>query len=255
MSTHKSYTPNAFNNYDAILCNGEYQYNEILELENLNLVKNKILLKTGYLYFDELKKYENYKCDDQILVAPGWSKSNDDKSLKNYENVIDYLLKNTEYKIVFRPHIEQIKRNKEIIDRIHKNFINYNKFIFDQSKDNLDILKKSKFLITNKSGISIEFTLIFKRPVFYIHQSEKIHNLNFKKINQIPLEDQIEDNFGIKLTKYNYSDILQDLNVIYEKFSFHSKNIDLFKEKNFYNFGKATQFSLEEIKKILINLS
>ena len=44
-------------------------------------------------------------------------------------------------------------------------------------------MQKAKCLITDNSGIAIEYTLIFKRPVFYYKSLDKIHNKeieNFK---------------------------------------------------------------------------
>ena len=41
VSTHKSYNQNAFNNYDIIFSNGEYQKKELLKLEEINSSKKK----------------------------------------------------------------------------------------------------------------------------------------------------------------------------------------------------------------------
>ena len=41
VSTHKTYNKNAFNNYDIIFSNGEYQKNELLRLEEINISKKK----------------------------------------------------------------------------------------------------------------------------------------------------------------------------------------------------------------------
>ena len=56
VSTSIQYTNEAFDNYDTILCNGEYQLNEIRRGEFLKNNKKKRLIKSGYLYFDYLKK-------------------------------------------------------------------------------------------------------------------------------------------------------------------------------------------------------
>jgi len=41
VSTLRAYTSKAFDNYDMILCNGDYQVNEIKKRENLNNFKKK----------------------------------------------------------------------------------------------------------------------------------------------------------------------------------------------------------------------
>ena len=42
ISTTKSYTPKAFDNYDIIMCNGQFQINEIKKREELKNLKKKI---------------------------------------------------------------------------------------------------------------------------------------------------------------------------------------------------------------------
>jgi YidC/Oxa1 family membrane protein insertase len=44
VSTTKIYTSTAFDNYDTILCNGDYQVNEIRQREKLANLKKKNLL-------------------------------------------------------------------------------------------------------------------------------------------------------------------------------------------------------------------
>ena len=40
-------------------------------------------------------------------------------------------------------------------------------------------MERSKCLITDASGISIEYLLLFKRPVLYLNSKDKIHNERF----------------------------------------------------------------------------
>ena len=54
VSTRKCYTHTAFDNYDIILCNGEYQEKELRLCEKLFNLKEKKIYNTGYLYFEKL---------------------------------------------------------------------------------------------------------------------------------------------------------------------------------------------------------
>ena len=45
VSTTRIYTSTAFDNYDTILCNGEYQIKEIKQREELESLKEKKLIK------------------------------------------------------------------------------------------------------------------------------------------------------------------------------------------------------------------
>ena len=54
VSTHKCYTHTAFDNFDIILSNGEYQEKELRLCEKLFNLKEKKIYNTGYLYLEKL---------------------------------------------------------------------------------------------------------------------------------------------------------------------------------------------------------
>ena len=79
VSTHKLYTHKAFENYDIILSNGEYQKRELEICEKLFKFKKKKIFNTGYIYLEHLieNKIHNINSSDEkkILVALSWNKS------------------------------------------------------------------------------------------------------------------------------------------------------------------------------------
>jgi hypothetical protein len=94
LSTIKNYTPKAFDNYDTILCNGNYQVKEIRFRENLKKLKQKKIVKTGYFYFDYLNDKLNLKeKKDNILIAPSWDYSQINFLDENFVDLINILLK------------------------------------------------------------------------------------------------------------------------------------------------------------------
>ena len=71
ISTTKVYTATAFDNYDIILCNGDYHFNEIRKRESIKNIKKKILIKTGYFYFDYINnRMKKKNKPEEILIAP-----------------------------------------------------------------------------------------------------------------------------------------------------------------------------------------
>ena len=74
---------------------------------------------------DYLKnKKKELNVQNQILFAPSWNKS--EKNLFNdlAEDIIELLLKK-EFKVIFRPHPESIKRNNIKFQNIKEIFIKY----------------------------------------------------------------------------------------------------------------------------------
>ena len=196
VSTTKVYTSTAFDNYDTILCNGDYHVKEIQLREDLQNLKKKKLIKSGYPYFDYLNsKLNKNDVNDEILIAPSWNKNKKNFINENFEKIIDKTLKSG-FKVRFRPHPENLKRSKMFLNSIKKKFIS-EFFIFDDEPENYKAFEKAKCLITDNSGISIEFLLFMRRPIIYFDDFDKIHNNqieNFKNLETI--YDRIKFRFG-----------------------------------------------------------
>ena len=53
-------------------------------------------------------------------------------------------------------------------------------FLFDDNSENLEAMQNAKCLITDNSGISIEYMMLFKKPVIFYSDFDKVHNENLK---------------------------------------------------------------------------
>lgn len=238
ISTFKSYTNTAFDNYDIILCNSKFQVEEIRKREKQKNLPKKQLIESGYFYFDYLSdKISNKNKARDILIAPSWNYDHRNYINENFIKIIDYLI-NKDMNVIFRPHPEHFKRSKEILEKIKDKFNNFVNFYFDEHDENFLSMEKSKCLMTDASGISIEFLILFKRPVLYLFDKDKIHNkdiLDFRGLKSI--DEIIRDKFGYTF----YEKDINNLDSIIKKtaVNFQSKiqYLDNFINNNFFNFG------------------
>ena len=242
ISTTKSYTPKAFDNYDIIMCNGKFQVNEIQARETFKNLSQKKLIPTGYFYFDYLieNSQNDFKCDE-ILIAPSWNKNEKNLINENFIDLIDMLLKKN-YRVVFRPHPEHFKRSKKILNIIKYKFIKKN-FRFDDDFDNIKSMQKAKCLITDNSGIAIEYMIVFKKPVLYLDELDKIHNSEYKDYVEFKTIDQIiKDNFGYSFNKSDFLNI--DSIIDNSELNFKTKlpKLNDLINENYYNFGQTKKF-------------
>ena len=252
VSTTKVYTSTAFDNYDTILCNGDHHVKEIELRENLYNLKKKRLIKSGYSYFDYLHYKLNKNNDDinEILIAPSWNKNKRYFINENFDKIIDKLI-NTGFKVRFRPHPENLKRSQNYLNSIKKKY-NGEMFIYDDDPENYSAFEKAKCLITDNSGISIEFFLLMKRPIIYFDDFAKIHNSqieNFKDLETI--EDRVKKKFGI-FFKVNEINIIK--NIIDQSNINFKKNIDevnKFIDINFFNYNKTSDYIDKNLANIL----
>jgi YidC/Oxa1 family membrane protein insertase len=250
-STTKVYTKTAFDNYDTILCNGEYQINEILKREAINEIKKKKLIKSGYFYFDYLKeKINNRTKAEEILIAPSWNYNQKNFLNENVESIIKKTLEKG-FKVRFRPHPENLKRSKLYLKEL-KNKFSDQLFFYDDGAENLESMEKAKCLITDSSGIAIEYILMFKRPVLYIDGVDKIHNNEFSKYNDlITMDEKIRDKFGYLLKKDELDNIDTLINKALSDFENKDTEIENFINQNFYNYGETIKKFEENITNIL----
>ena len=143
------------------------------------------------------------------------------------------------YNVTLRPHPEFFKRFKFKLLDLEKKFKSENSFNIDTSKDNFNILNKSKYLITDWSGISLEFAFIFKRPVLFLDTKKKILNKNFEKDHNIPVEITIRDQIGSIIKKSDLNNIDNILNELDKNEKKYSHKIQDCIDKLTYNYGSS----------------
>ena len=252
VSTTKVYTAKAFDNYDTILCIGNFQKKEIQKREQIKSINKKKLIECGYFYFDYLNiKIEKNFQSEEILLAPSWNYNEKNFINEDFDLIIEHLLKR-DFKVRFRPHPEHFKRSLKFINYIKDKYISQ-KFYLDEEIENYYSMKKAKCLITDNSGIAIEFSLVLKKPVFYYESKSKIHNTDLKYFEEmLNIEEYIKKEFGYIFDKSGIKDLEILINNNIGKHNDQKLiKIDNFLKKNFYNFNKTNQFLKDNIENIL----
>ena len=239
VSTTKVYTATAFDNYDIILCNGDYQINEIRKRESIKKIKKKKLIKTGYFYFDYLTQRINKQIvPNEILIAPSWNYNQKNFINENIKEIIQSVL-NQGYIVNFRPHPETFKRSITTINNIKQRFSNES-FFLDDKPENINSMENARCLITDNSGIAIEFVLLFKKPVLYFEDSDKIHNIEFNDYSElVSMDKKVKEIFGYTFKKENINDLDVLINKSISEFVNKEAEINNFINENFYNFGST----------------
>ena len=169
---------------------------------------------------------------------------------ETFIKLIDVLIKKN-FKVIFRPHPEHFKRSKNILKKIKNNFSQQN-FEFDDDINNFKSMEEAKCLITDSSGIAIEYMLIMKKPVLYLDENDKIHNSEFKDYSDLQTIDvKIKNNFGYLFTKKDFNKIEEIINISQDDFQKKLPFLTNFINEHFFNFGKTKDFLNLNLKKIL----
>ena len=149
--------------------------------------------------------------------------------------------------MILRPHNEHFYRYKNGINKIENNFKASGYFFLDVNDDNLNSMQMSDFLITDNSGIAIEYFAMFKKPVMYFDEYPKIHNETSSDLNLNYIEDQIKHSFGYKCKKKDIAILDKKIGEMITAFSQQKPLLDEYFKKNFYNFGNSARVYLNEI--------
>ncbi len=179
-SVHIVYPEGAFENYDFICCAGPYHVKEFKQMLK-NKHKKYYLLTSGYpvidnLYYQkQLQKNPNPKAT--ILYAPSWGKDNS-LTLFGYE-IISTLIK--DYSVILRPHPMNLIEDKITLNKILTTFSINKSFRIDTSFSPTSSLLSADLLISDFSGISLEFAFGCEKPVLSIDSKPKILNPNWNK--------------------------------------------------------------------------
>ena len=251
-STHLVYKKNAFDNYDSIFCIGNFQVDEIRSREKLYNLNTKNLIKTGYSHLDNL--IEKYSTKNQlpknnpiqVLIAPSWS---DDGLFETIieENIL--ILLNANFKVILRPHPMTQKKSKKKINNLRQKFISNKNFIIEENITNFDSFLKSDIMITDWSGAAIEYAFTLEKPVLFIDVSKKIHNPDYEKIPQIPIEISIRDKIGEIISPSNIQILPSKIQDLCQNNNMKNK-IQKARGELISNIGNSSKLETEYILKI-----
>lgn len=194
--------------FDSVFLNGDFQVEQIRELEQKRNLPSKELPVVGCSYLDDLQsrlsKLDVKKNNFTILVAPTWGESS---LLNKYgTKLIDELLKN-ESEIIIRPHPQSLKVEKKLINNLQEIYKNNEKIKWDFAPDNLSTLAKSDIMISDFSGVIFDYAFLFNKPFIFVN--EKINQEIYDIIDcEKPLFalNKIKD-LGFELKEDNFSQL------------------------------------------------
>ena len=193
ISLINAYNHKAFNNFNAIQTINTHQFLETKLINNKFNLKLKPF-KSKYSFLD-LASHEKI-IKKNLLIAPTW---NTDFYKNNIHTKIFNLLIDKGIKFEFRPHPMSLKKNK----------IDLKKFkTIDLNLDYYVDLSQYSNLITDWSGIYLEFAIINKKKPILINTKKKINNHDYSYNDTITIEEKYRKIIGNSIDQNNLVDCL-----------------------------------------------
>lgn len=195
--------------YDAMLLSGEFQIKQVRDLEALRGLPEKEACLVGIPHMDALRErlLQAGSAPDHettILLAPSWGPSS---ILNKYgKKMIDELIA-TGYKVIIRPHPQTFVSEKDMIEPLMKAYPETDKLVWDRNIDNFDTLNQSDILISDFSGVVLDYALVFDRPVICAETSFDNGIYDSWWLGEREWIFETLDNIGVKLTPDNMDNI------------------------------------------------
>ena len=256
VSTHTIYRKGAFDHFDSIFCVGPHHVEEISATESVYGLKHKNLVKYGYGLLDNLQTNKSMKnqqrCTEdgkkKILVAPSWGKNGllETRGLKLVKILLD-----GGYHVTVRPHPMTIRKWSKTIKAIENEFKSNANFEIEKDVSTFESLYSAYGLISDWSGIAIEYAFACELPVLYIDGSPKINNSSYDKIACEALEITIRNLIGKVISPNELESLPKIIESTYENIDNFKTKIQEVRDKTVFNLGESGMNGAQEIVKIL----
>ena len=251
-SIHSYLRKGALDNYDTIFCVGEHHKKEIRATEERYELKEKKLIEYGFGRLDTLmwekKKFQktDMKNKNLVLITPTYGENN---LLKICGKDLIKILLQEGFTVMLRPHYKILKDSKKLINSIIESFGNNPNFILEEGIIPSEKFHNSKCMISDWSGISLEYAFTFERPVILIDLPKKNLNPNSGDIPMEPIEISIREKIGHVVSPNNLEKIPEIIkNLDNDNFSEQIRKI---RSELVYNIGKSAKIGAEIIEKNL----
>lgn len=202
VSTHMIYRKGAFDHYDTILCAGPHHVEEIRRTESVYGLKPKKLMEAGYPLLDQIDAdYQTYAAGRTpkageapvVLIAPSWA----------HENIMVSCLEplaksfvDAGFRVIVRPHPEFLKRFPKVMRAFQGRKDYMGQVEYETHSLGENSLFEADVLVTDWSGISLEYALATERPVLFVDTPRKVLNPEYEKLGIDPLEVRVRRKIG-----------------------------------------------------------
>ena len=109
----------------------------------------------------------------------------------------------------------------------------------------------SDLLITDWSGIGLEFCFATLKPALFINTKIKMENPNYEKIGIVPQEIELRNRIGVALEKTELDKTKETVKMLLESDTF-SDTIKEARENHFYNLGSYGKVGADYIARSLV---
>jgi YidC/Oxa1 family membrane protein insertase len=212
VSTHMIYRPGAFDHFDAILCVGPHHLRETRAAEALAGRPAKTLVEHGYGRLDTLIRLAAARDarpgpaagqTRHVLVAPSWGPYG---ILETRGVELVAVLREAGYRVTVRPHPMTTRKRPDVLAAVRERFRNDRAVVLETDVASTASLFEADVLISDWSGVALEYAFARERPVLFLDVPRKVNNPGYEALGIEPIEVEIRGEIGVILSPERLSD-------------------------------------------------
>ena len=242
----------ALDHFDTIFAANKQGYAEIRAWEKVKQLPEKSVFQYGYPMLDHLlRDYEKLQekgittQKQKIVIAPSWQSDNIMDSC--IEPILDQLV-GKGYKIVVRPHPQYVRHFSGKLSALELKYKDYkDELSFDTSFASFEDVYTADLLVTDWSGVGVEFSFTTCRPTLYIHTPMKIMNPEYQLINMESFQERMRNEIGIDIPMDRLDTVGDAVSKLLESGEAYRQIIDQVRHEERYNYGCAAEAGAVEI--------
>ena len=242
VSTHAIYRPGAFDHYDAIFCAGPHHKREIRAWEKLNSLPEKRLFEHGYAPVDFLMAAApeqrslldtSAKVGLSVLLAPSWG-PHCLIECGAAAKIVQVLL-SAGHRVIVRPHPMTARLNRQAVAALAARFGTHRAFVLERDIGSMTSLLDAHVMISDWSGVAMEFAFGLHRPVLFIDGPPKINNPRWAELGFLPLEQTYRSQVGMVMGLAELGDISNVVRRLWEARQFYASSAEQLSIKYVFN--------------------
>ena len=256
VSTHMIYNKGAFDHFDTMLCVGPHHKVEVRQWDMRWGLPAKQLLEHGYSPLDTIRGVtaargmpeRNADGKLNILLAPSWG--SDGLMETRAVEVVSVLL-DAGHRVHVRPHPRTHQLSSACLVELENKFDDHPNFDLNRDITQFDALLKSHIMISDWSGVAMEFAFGLERPVLFIDVPRKLNNPDYEKIKAVPIEVSYREEVGVILTPERLADVPEALDRLFENADDFQSKIQMYRDQNVYHIDESAKAGADHIYELL----
>ena len=187
------------------------------------------------------------KSDVHVLIAPSWG---DHALLETCgEELVDVMIK-AGFQVTVRPHPMTMRLRTPLIRDLELRFGKTGSFKIDRDTGSESSMLASNLLITDWSGIALEYAFALARPIVFIELPMKVNNPDYQRIELEPLELKLRPEIGIRVPTDQLGGLPDRITALINDSGNNASRLQDLRNQWIFNVGKSATVGADYIAKL-----